>query len=129
MASSTIYDIIVSQGGVAGAERLGRSKYLKKLLKEQKESGRIYGGICSSPVILQKHGLLKDKIATAHPSAVNKLTGQVTDRADIVIDGNLITCKGLETVIEFSMAIIHKLFGHGRARSLAEGIVFEYEVK
>ncbi|PKU67645.1 Protein DJ-1 like C [Dendrobium catenatum] len=107
-------------GGAGGAERLGKSKVLKKLLKEQKESGRIYGGICSAPAILQKHGLLKDKIATAHPSVINKLTGQVADGAGIVIDGNIITCQGLGTVMDFSMNIVHKLFGHGRTRSLAE---------
>jgi len=43
-----------------------------------------------------------------------------------VIDGKLITGRGLGTVIDFSLAIVNKLFGHGRARSVAEGIVFEY---
>ncbi|KAL5221193.1 hypothetical protein ABZP36_025906 [Zizania latifolia] len=47
-------------GGTAGAEMLHRSRVLKKLLKEQKQTGRMYGGICSSPVILQKQGLLQD---------------------------------------------------------------------
>jgi transcriptional regulator GlxA family with amidase domain len=46
-------------GGPAGAERLHKSSVLKKLLKEQKQTGRMYGGICSSPVILQKQGLLQ----------------------------------------------------------------------
>lgn len=126
-ASEFTYDLIILPGGAEGAERLGKSKVLKKLLKEQKESGRIYGGICSSPAILQKQGLLKNKIATAHPSAIGKLTGQVADGAGIVIDGNVITCKGLGSVMDFSMAIVHKLFGHGRTRSLAEGIVFEFD--
>lgn len=44
----------------------------------------------------------------------------------MVIDGKVITGKGLCTVIDFSLAIINKLFGNGRARSVAEGIVFEY---
>ncbi|KAI0516363.1 hypothetical protein KFK09_009036 [Dendrobium nobile] len=126
-ASEHTYDLIILPGGAGGSERLGKSKVLKKLLKEQKESGRIYGGICSAPAILQKHGLLKDKIATAHPSVINKLTGQVADGAGIVIDGNVITCQGLGTVMDFSMNIVLKLFGHGRTRSLAEGIVFEYD--
>lgn len=49
----------IVQGGPAGAERLHRSTTLKKLLKEQKQAGRMYGGISYSPLILQKQGLLE----------------------------------------------------------------------
>ncbi|WOL08795.1 hypothetical protein Cni_G17548 [Canna indica] len=125
-ASKSIYDLIILPGGTAGVERLQKSRIVKKLLREQMEAGRIYGGICSSPVVLQKQGLLKDKIATAHPYAIAKLTGQVAEKVGVVIDGKVITSKGLGTVIDFSLAIIGKLFGHSRARSVAEGIVFEY---
>jgi putative intracellular protease/amidase len=58
-ASALEYDLIILPGGPAGAERLHKSSVLKKLLKEQKQTGRMYGGICSSPVILQKQGLLQ----------------------------------------------------------------------
>jgi 4-methyl-5(b-hydroxyethyl)-thiazole monophosphate biosynthesis len=47
------------QGGTVGAERLSKSRILKKLLKEQNLAGRIYGAVCSSPAILHKYGLLK----------------------------------------------------------------------
>ena len=49
----------IVQGGPGGAERLHRSTTLKKLLKEQKQAGRMYGGISYSPLILQKQGLLE----------------------------------------------------------------------
>ncbi|XP_072978204.1 protein DJ-1 homolog C [Typha angustifolia] len=125
-ASKSTYDLIILPGGGAGAARLQKSRILKKLLKEQKETGRIYGGICSSPAILQKQGLLKDKVATAHPAVIGDLTCQVADGTGVVIDGNLITGRGLGSVIDLSLAIVRKLFGHSRARSVAEGIVFEY---
>jgi transcriptional regulator GlxA family with amidase domain len=63
---------------------------------------------------------------TAHPSIVNQLTCEVIDRSKVVIDGNLITGMGLGTVIDFSLAIIKKFFGHGRAKGVANGMVFEY---
>ncbi|KAJ4964230.1 hypothetical protein NE237_024169 [Protea cynaroides] len=125
-AAESIYDLIILPGGVVGAERLHKSKVLQRLLKEQEATGRAYGAICSSPVFLQKQGLLKDKRATAHPSVLSKLTSQVVDGAGVVIDGNLITSSGLATVTDFSLAILCKLFGHARARSVAEGLVFEY---
>ncbi|RCV31477.1 hypothetical protein SETIT_6G180700v2 [Setaria italica] len=125
-ASDSNYDLIILPGGTAGAEWLHRSRILKKLLKEQKQAGRMYGGICSSLKILQQQGLLEDKIVTAHPDVANELTCQVIDQSKIVIDGNLITGKGIGTAVDFALAIIRKFFGHGRAKSVANGIVFEY---
>ncbi|XP_038713263.1 protein DJ-1 homolog C isoform X2 [Tripterygium wilfordii] len=124
-AAGSIYDIIILPGGVAGAERLQKSRILKKLLREQNTAGRIYGAVCSSPVVLDKQGLLKDKRATAHPSVVSKLTNEVINDARVVIDGKLITGRGFGTVTDFAMAIVTKLFGLARARSVAEGLVFE----
>ncbi|KAJ6805129.1 protein DJ-1-like protein C isoform X1 [Iris pallida] len=125
-ASKSTYDLIILPGEHTGAERFHESKILKRLLKEQKEAGRIYGGTGSSPSILQKQGLLKDKVATAHPAFVSKLTGKVADAAGVVIDGKLITGRGLATMVDFSLAIVNKLFGNGRAKSVGEGIVVEY---
>ncbi|XP_025013035.1 protein DJ-1 homolog C isoform X3 [Ricinus communis] len=113
-------------GETAGAKRLQKSRILKKLLKEQDAAGRIYGAVCSSISVLQSQGLLKDKKATAHPSFSSQLTNEVVDGAKVVIDGKLITSKGLATVTDFAMAIVSKLFGEARARSVAEGLVFDY---
>ena len=51
--------VLNPQGGIGGAERLQKSKLLKKLLKEQDSAGRIYGAMCSSTAILHGQGLLK----------------------------------------------------------------------
>ncbi|KAK9166344.1 hypothetical protein Scep_001535 [Stephania cephalantha] len=125
-AAESVYDLIILPGGIAGAERLQKSRLLKKLLKEQELAGRIYGAVRSSSEILHKQGLLKNKRVTAHPSIISKITCQIGDNAGVVIDGNLITSKGLSTATDFALAIVGKLFGHARARSVAEGLVFEY---
>ncbi|KAK7362627.1 hypothetical protein VNO77_04745 [Canavalia gladiata] len=125
-AQESAHDLIILPGGTAGAQRLSKSKILKKLLKEQNSAGRIYGALCSSPAILHKQGLLKDKRATAHPSVLDKLKDEAINGSKVVIDGNLITSEGLATVTDFALAIVSKLFGNGRARSVAEGLVFEY---
>ncbi|KAL2456810.1 Protein DJ-1-like protein C [Forsythia ovata] len=128
MISSTaesIYDLIILPGGISGAERLQKSRVLKKLLKEQELAGRLLGAICSSSTILQKQGLLKDKRVTTHPLVISNLDN-VVDGARVVIDGKLITCKGFATATDFALAIVGKLFGHARARSVAEGLVFKY---
>ncbi|XP_078179694.1 class I glutamine amidotransferase-like superfamily protein isoform X2 [Carex rostrata] len=125
-ASKSTYDLIILPGGVDGAERLSKSRILMKLLKEHTEAGKVYGGTQSSVVILEKKGLLKGKVATTDPSTKDQLRGLV-DEAEVIIDGNLITGKGLGTVIDLSLAIVRKLFGLERTRCLAEGLVYDYK--
>lgn len=126
VAAESTYDLIILPGGNAGAERLSKSRILKNLLKEQELAGRVYGAVCSAPAILHKQGLLKGKKATAHPSIVSKLTNEVINGTKVVIDGKLITSRGLSTVTDFALAIVSKLHGHARARSVAEGLVYDY---
>lgn len=124
-AAESTYDLVILPGGVAGTERLQKSRILKKLLKEQDVAGRICGAVSTSPEILHKHGLLKERRATAHPSTISKLDNTV-EGAHLVIDGKVITSRGLGTIIDFALAIVSKLFGDKRAKSVAEGIVYEY---
>ncbi|ESW28501.1 hypothetical protein PHAVU_003G291700 [Phaseolus vulgaris] len=125
-AQESTHDLIILPGGTTGTQKLSKSRILKKLLKEQNSTGRIYGAICSSLAILHKQGLLKDKRATAHPSVSDKVNDEAINGAKVVIDGNLITSEGLATATYFALAIVSKLFGNGRARSVAKGLVFEY---
>lgn len=126
-AAKSTYDLIILPGGMPGAERLGMCESLRKLLREQALSNRVYGAICASPaVVLEPQGLLKDKKATAHPSFSSKLVDQSGVSAGVVIDGKLITSKGPGTTMEFSIALVDKLYGHDRARGIAQGMVFNY---
>ncbi|KAK9705553.1 hypothetical protein RND81_07G065900 [Saponaria officinalis] len=126
LAAESTYDLIILPGGLKGSKQLSKSKVLKKLLKEQESGGRMYGAVSSSLALLQKQGLLKDKaIATGSPVS-GKSTSKVVEKVKVVIDGKLITSKGLGTTVDFALAIVSKLFGHTRARSVAEGIVFEF---
>lgn len=125
-AAASTYDMIILPGGVAGGERLHKSRVLKKLLKEQEAAGRILGAICSSPAVLQKQGLLKDKRATGHPSIISTLTSHHGKDSSVVIDGTVITSKGPVTATDFALAIVDKFLGHARARSVAEGLVVDY---
>uniref|UniRef100_A0A1J3CC78 Protein DJ-1-like protein C n=1 Tax=Noccaea caerulescens TaxID=107243 RepID=A0A1J3CC78_NOCCA len=126
-AAESSYDLIILPGGHTGSERLHKSKILKKLLKEQHETGRIYGATNSSATVLHKHGLLKEKRTAVNPSDTEgPMNQQMVEGAEVVIDGNVITSLGLATVTNFSLTIVSKLFGHGRARSVSEGLVHEY---
>jgi 4-methyl-5(b-hydroxyethyl)-thiazole monophosphate biosynthesis len=119
------YDLILLPGGLGGAEAYSKSDKLMSLIKKQAEANKLYGAICASPAVaLEPHALLKGKVATSYPAMWNKLADQSECKNRVVVDGNLITSQGPGTSIEFSLAIVEKLFGREKAHELAKTLVF-----
>ncbi|KAI5662419.1 hypothetical protein M9H77_21742 [Catharanthus roseus] len=124
-ASGHSYDLIVLPGGLPGAETFTKSEKLVNMLKKQKEANKPYGAICASPaIVLEPHGLLKGKKATAFPALCNKLSDQSEAENRVVVDGYLITSRGPGTSMEFALAIAEKFFGRKKALDLAKTMVF-----
>ncbi|KAF6136812.1 hypothetical protein GIB67_030097 [Kingdonia uniflora] len=124
-AAKLSYDLIVLPGGLPGAQAFSQSDKLVNLLKKQMEASKPYGAICASPaLVLEPHGLLKGKKATAYPALCNKLSDQTEVDNRVVVDGNLITSRGPGTSMEFSLAIVEKFFGREKAVELAKSMVF-----
>ncbi|KAK0600409.1 hypothetical protein LWI29_014660 [Acer saccharum] len=120
-AAKLSFDLIVLPGGLGGAQAFANSEKLVNLLKKQKESNRPYGAICASPaLVLEPHGLLKGKKATAFPAMCGKLSDQSEVENRVVVDGNLITSRGPGTSMEFALAIVEKFFGRNKALELAK---------
>ncbi|KAI3702797.1 hypothetical protein L6452_28549 [Arctium lappa] len=120
-AAKLSYDLIVLPGGLGGAQAFANSEALVNLLKKQSGSDRYYGAICASPaLVLEPHGLLKGKKATAFPAMCNKLSDPSEAENRVVVDGKLITSRGPGTSLEFSLAIVEKFLGHEKALELAK---------
>ncbi|XP_039126529.1 LOW QUALITY PROTEIN: protein DJ-1 homolog B-like [Dioscorea cayenensis subsp. rotundata] len=119
------FDLIVLPGGLGGAQAFSNSEKLVGLLKKQAEANKLYAAVCASPaLVLEPHGLLKGKKATAFPAMCNKLSDQSACENRVVVDGNLVTSRGPGTSMEFALAIVEKLFGREKALSLAKSLVF-----
>ncbi|PPR92648.1 hypothetical protein GOBAR_AA28023 [Gossypium barbadense] len=123
-AAKLTYDLIVLPGGLGGAQAFAKSDKLVNLLKKQAESNKPYGAICASPaLVLEPHGLLKGKKATAYPAMCDKLSDQSHIDNRVVVDGNLITSRGPGTAMEFALGIVEKFFGRPKALELAKGLL------
>ena len=60
-----------------GAERLRDCAALVDLFRAQQQQGKLCAAICATPVVmLQSHGLLEGRAATAHPAFSDKLPDQ-----------------------------------------------------
>ncbi|MFO7897366.1 MAG: DJ-1/PfpI family protein [Candidatus Cloacimonadales bacterium] len=118
------YDLIVCPGGMPGAEYLSESKILIEMLRQQKNAGKWYAAICASPVVvLQKNGLIGDKLATAYPSMAAALPNQKLLAERVVVDGNCVTAQGAGVVMEFSLKLIELLFGAEKAAEIKKSML------
>uniref|UniRef100_A0A6N2NH12 DJ-1/PfpI domain-containing protein n=1 Tax=Salix viminalis TaxID=40686 RepID=A0A6N2NH12_SALVM len=125
-AAKLSYDLIVLPGGLGGAS-FAKSEQLVNMLKKQRESNRPYGAMCASPaLVLEPHGLLKGKKATAFPAMCNKLSDPSEIENRVVVDGNLITSRGPGSTMEFALGMVEKFFGRDKALELAKPLLFTH---
>lgn len=122
--ANRVYDLIVLPGGSLGAERLRDNGLLLDLLKKQKEAKRYYGAICAAPaIVLEHHGLIEGKRATAYPGFSDKLSNQEAVSSRVVVDDRCLTSRGPGTALEFSIEIVKVLYGQEKADELAAAML------
>jgi protein deglycase len=122
--TSESFDLIVLPGGVPGAQNLRDSADLKDLLKKQAGVGGFFAAICASPaVVLQAHGLLKNRRATSHPGFADQLEPNDSIESRVVVDGNCITSRGPGTALEFALALVEILYGEEKAKEVGAPMV------
>ncbi len=118
------YDLIALPGGIPGAEHLRDSEVLTKMLKKQKEKGRLYAAICASPaVVLMHHGLLGSLEATCHPFFADQIENHAAMESNVVVDGACITSRGPGTALAFALKLVELLYGKGKADETAQPMV------
>ena len=99
-------DMLVLPGGMPGTLHLGEHKGLTELLIKFNEAGKKVAAICAAPSVLGENGILEGKHAVSYPGFEEKLTGASVSYDNVVTDGNVITSRGMGTVIDFGLAIV-----------------------
>ncbi len=117
-------DMLVLPGGMPGTLNLLAHEGLKALLCSYAAEGKYLAAICAAPSVLGAHGLLKGKKATCYPGFEEKLTGAACTKDNVVVDGNIITSRGLGTAIEFALALITTLTDTHKATEVAASIQY-----
>ena len=118
---------IVLPGGMPGTTNLGNTKVLMNHVDEIAGSNdnRFIAAICAAPaLLLGERSLLLGKCATCYPGMENHFIGATALTDKVVVDGNIITSRGLGTAIPFSLAIIEKLINKEKADEIAASVVY-----
>ena len=119
-------DMLVLPGGMPGTKYLSEHQGLDELLKQFHEKGKKLSAICAAPSVLGTKGLLNCKNATCYPGFEESLVGAIVTKEAVVMDGNIITSKGMGTAIDFSLSIIKSLVGEAEASRIAKSIQYAY---
>lgn len=118
-------DVIVLPGGMPGTKNLEACAALMEQVDAFVQAGKIVAAVCAAPSILGHRGHLNGKKACSFPDMESQLEGAEVLREPAVIDGNIITGRGMGAAIPFGLAILEKLQGKEAAEELAVKIVYK----
>lgn len=114
----------VLPGGMPGTNHLMAHEGLKKLLFTYNENKKYLAAICAAPSVLGMNGLLEGRHATCYPGFEEKLLGATAMPDAVVMDGNIITSRGMGTAISFGAALVSVLVSEETAEDLLKAIQY-----
>ena len=119
------YDGLILPGGLRGVNNLAADERVIDLLRRFHEAGKLTAAICAGPTVLARAGLLEGRKACCYPGMEDQLTGALACTEAVVVDGSIITGRGLGTAIPFALALVAHFSGEKQAQALAKSIVFQ----
>ncbi len=117
--------MLILPGGSQGTINLEAYAPLMARLDEWNEAGKRIAAICAAPSILGHRGFLKGRKACSYPSFESHLEGAEVMHQPAVIDGNIVTGRGMGAAVPFALAVLEKLQGADAAQKMAAQIVYE----
>lgn len=114
-------DAVVLPGGQRNAEQLRDDKGVLRLLQAVAGAGKLVAAICAAPIALEEAGLLAGVRATSYPGF--ELPSAEYSAERVVEDGRILTSRGPGTAMEFALALVRRLVGHGKATELRQGML------
>lgn len=121
------YDMLVLPGGMPGTLNLRACEPLVAAVKAFDRAGKGVAAICAAPSILAELGMLANRPATSNPSFQHVLVenGAILSEEPAVVDGNVVTSKGMGTAIAFGLEIVRWFLGDAAVEDLRPRIVLE----
>jgi protein deglycase len=117
------YDMIFLPGGQPGANNLMANSKVIDEIKQFHREEKWLAAICAAPLVFDLAGVIKGKKVTSHPGVAEGAFKHSTYlEREVVIDGHVITSRGVGTVPAFAFSIV-ELFGID-SKSLQEAMVF-----
>ena len=118
------FDMVVLPGGMPGTLNLGADTTVTKTIREFAAKGKLVAAICAAPSVLGENHILEGKRATCHPGFEEKLLGAEWSEQPVVVDGNVITSRGMGTAIAFGLEIVRYFTDDAKVDHIRQGLVY-----
>lgn len=115
-------EMIILPGGMPGTLNLEASETVNKFIDYSSENNLWIAAICAAPSILGHKGLLRGKRAVCYPGFENHLEGATVCDKQVVVDGKIITARGMGAALDFSLELLSLLKGEEYAEKMQEAI-------
>ena len=117
-------DLIFLPGGMPGTKNLDASPAVHRMIDLALDQNAYIAAICAAPMILGKRGLLNGKNAVCYPGFEEYLKGaNIPFDKNVVLDGKIITARGMGVATEFGLALTEILCNKEKADSLRHTII------
>ncbi len=127
-------DLVLVPGGGwndrsgAGAYAEARRGVITKALVERHAAGRRIGSVCTGAMLLAEAGILRDRPAITHHTAIDdlrKLGADVREGERVVDDGDIVTAAGVTSGIDLALYLVEQELGEEKAEAGAREIEWQ----
>lgn len=89
------FDIVILTGGHEAPDRVRQEVLVKNFVRAMHDAGKVVAGLCHGPWIMISAGIMKGKTSCAYVGLYDDMvnSGAHVVDADVVVDGNIITCS------------------------------------
>lgn len=124
-------DVLVVPGGY-GVRREMLNESLLDWIQKQAHSAELVLSVCTGSLLLARSGLLKDRAATTHHSALAELRAAapevvIRDTERFVDTGQIITSAGISAGIDASLYTVARLLGKHEAEETARHMEYDWK--
>ena len=116
-------DMLVLPGGKMGTQNEEACKALTDKVKEFDAAGKYVAAICAAPTILGHLGIVNGKKATCYGGLEGELKGADTCADPVVVDGHIITSRGMGTSVAFGLKLLEIFTDKDSAEKMAKAIM------
>ena len=116
-------EMIFLPGGMPGTLHLADSEVVMNALRYASDNDKYIAAICAAPSILGDEGLLHGKSAVCYPGFEDRLIGATIPAKKVVVDGKLITAKGMGAALEMGLEIVAIFRGKEYADELRHTVI------
>ena len=115
-------DAVVLPGGSVGTENMSAHAPLRAVVNRMNNDGKLIAAICAAPMLIGKHGYLKDLEYACFPGCNDAIIGGKLSDKPVVHVNNIITARSMYYSCDFALEIISVVKGNERAIEIGKQI-------